>query len=215
MGIEYIALGLAVLGVVLLVAGFHRLRQRRIASGCVRCGFALLPLALAAALGLVALNLYTYGRLTEEAAVARLHFQQLAPQRYQASLSTPDGRQAQFELAGDEWQLDARVLKWHGWANLAGLHTLYRLERLSGRYQSIREELNDTRTVIDLSAERGLDLWSLASEYPDWIPLVDARYGSATYLPMGDGARYQVNITTSGLIARPLNEQAQELVENW
>lgn len=215
MGLEYVALGLAIIGLVMLAGGFHRLRHRRVASGCARCGFALLPLALAVAFGLVALNLYTYAKLTEEAPVARLSFEQIAPQRFVAQLITADGRRASFELAGDEWQLDARVLKWHGWANLAGLHTLYRLERLSGRYQTVHEELTAPRTVIDLNSERGLDLWSLANEYPDWVPLVDAKYGSAVYLPMGDGADYQVAITTSGLVARPSNAVAQVLVESW
>lgn len=215
MGFEYIALFFGLVGLVLFAIGVHRIRHRHIASGCARCVIALLPLALAGALALVAFNLYTYARLTEEQDVARLAFEQLAPQRFAVQLKTADGRQAQFELAGDEWQLDARVLKWESWANLAGLHTLYRLERLSGRYDTVHEELNAPRTVITLSPERGLDVWSLASDYPGWVPLVDARYGSATYLPMGDGARYQVRITTSGLIARPVNTAAQSLVDEW
>jgi hypothetical protein len=32
--------------------------------------------------------------------------------------------------------------------------------------------------------------------------LLDAEYGSATYMPMRDGERYSIMVTASGLIAR-------------
>ena len=48
----------------------------------------------------------------------------------------------------------------------------------------------------------------MSTDHPRWLPFVDAVYGSATYMPMADGARYQVSITQSGLIARPLNPAA-------
>ena len=38
------------------------------------------------------------------------------------------------------------------------------------------------------------------------MPWADALYGSAVYVPMSDGARYQVVVSQSGLVARPLNE---------
>jgi hypothetical protein len=111
-------------------------------------------------------------------------------------------------LAGDEWQLDARVLKWKGWANLLGLDAQYRLERVSGRYRDIEQERTGERTVYGLSENPGVDLWVLSTQYPKWLPFVDAVYGSATYLPMADGARYEVKMTQSGLMARPVNEAA-------
>lgn len=215
MGLQYVAIGFALLGLVMLIAGLRRLRHRHIASGCMRCIGALVPLALAAALALVASNLYTYARLTEEREVARLTFHQVEPQRFRATLETADGRQARFMLAGDEWQLDARIIKWHSWATLAGMDTLYRLERLSGRYRDIRQELGDERTVIELGGERGLDLWRAANDYPNWTPFVDARYGSATYLPMADDARFEVRISATGLLARPMDARTESLIEAW
>lgn len=215
MGLQYVALGLALLGLAMFAGGIGRLRRRRIASGCMRCAGSMAPLALAAALGLVASNLYTYARLTAEQPVARLSFERTAEQRYRVTLTTPDGREASFQLAGDEWQLDARVLKWHGWATLAGMEPLYRLERLSGRYSDVAQELADKRTVIELGSERGLDLWRVANQYPSWIPFVDARYGSATYLPMADQARYEVRMTDTGLLARAMDERTQSVVDQW
>ena len=38
---------------------------------------------------------------------------------------------------------------------------------------------------------------------------MDTLYGGAAYMPMADGARYEVWITQSGLIARPANDVAR------
>ena len=63
--------------------------------------------------------------------------------------------------------------------------------------------------------ERLLDLWSLARNFPRLAPGVDAYYGSATYLPMADGARYRVTLSRDALIARPVNDPARKAVGNW
>jgi hypothetical protein len=160
---------------------------------------ALLTLAVA-----VGVNLQGYARLTREQPVAELSFDPRGPQRFLLTLTTlPERSTRRFELAGDDWQLDARVLKWRGFANLLGLDARYRLERVSGRYRDIAQERGSPRSVYALGDESALDLWSLAKRYPDWLPFVDAVYGSATYLPMAAGARYEVSLTQSGLIARP------------
>ena len=200
---EAIAIALAGLGVLLVIAGLRRLRGGRwLAAG--RAWLAGLVLVAAALLLFgVASNLHTYARLTHEQPVARLAFERIGEQRYRAALSRPSGEVRSLELRGDEWQLDARILKWRGWANLLGFDAHYRLERISGRYRDVAQERSAARTVEELGEARGIDLWQLAQSRPRWLPFVDAIYGSATYLPMADGARYRVSLGQSGLIARP------------
>jgi hypothetical protein len=210
MNSEAIALVVAIFGGLLLILACQRLlRARFLAAG----GSALMGLLLLVSAGLffvVSLNLHTYARLTYERPVAVLVFEQRSPQHFRATLTEmPGGEMQIFVLAGDEWQLDARVLKWKGWANLLGLDAQYRLERVSGRYRDLEQERHAERTVYGLSENPGVDLWRLSTEYPAWLPFVDAVYGSATYMPMADGARYEVSITQSGLIARPLNPAAE------
>jgi hypothetical protein len=120
-----------------------------------------------------------------------------------------------LDLRGDEWQIDARVLKWRGIAVLIGFDTLYRLDRLSGRYRNIVQEITGQRTVYSLSEEQGLDLWLIARRYALWIPWVDALYGSATYMPMVDGASYTISVSSTGLLARPSNDIASKAVGEW
>lgn len=170
----------------------------------------------AALLAAVGMNVWTYQRLGAERVLCELQFTQLEPRRYRATLSdlyAPD--EQVYELAGDEWQLDARVVKWTGPAVLLGFDALYRLERLSGRYRDLDAERHAPRTVYGLAPDRGLDLWQLLGRWKRFLPWLDAYYGSAAYLPMADGARYRVSLTQSGLIARPLNQAARDAVDAW
>jgi hypothetical protein len=120
-----------------------------------------------------------------------------------------------FELAGDEWQVDARVLKWTGVATVLGLDARYRLERISGRYSDVEQERTAPRSVYALNDTPAIDLWALAKAHPDWFPFLDGLYGSATYLPMSAGAQYEVTLTQSGLIARPINAAARAANRGW
>ncbi len=206
---------IAVLGLILFVLGLRRLWRRKLFTGSVQGLTGLLLLTAAALAGAIALNLYTYQRLTYETPVAEVRFQSLSPSRFRASLTPTNKNVLVFELYGDAWQLDARVLKWHGMALLLGLDPMYRLDRLSGRYSDVAQERTGPRTVYDLSEDPGLDIWTVVRLYEGWIPWVDAIYGSATYMPMADGARYTVTMTASGLMARATNEIAQKALQDW
>lgn len=207
---------LALAGGVFLMFSWRGLRRRRLLRGLGN-GAAGISCVLGAALGsALLLNLYTYQRLTHESAVAQLSFRQLKPRQYSVELIDPrDGSTQRYRLQGDEWQLDARILKWTGTANLLGLNAHYRLERLSGRYHDIELEVSEPRSAYALAEQAGLDLWHLAQRYPDWLPFADATYGNATYLPMADRARFEVWVSQSGLLARPANEAAQRALKKW
>jgi hypothetical protein len=213
---ETIAIVLAACGLLVLVAALRRLFRRRFLAA-VRSTFAgILLLAVAAVLFLIATNLHTYARLTHEEPVADIAFAQQGPQQFLTTLTrAPSGDVEMFLLDGDEWQLDARVLKWRGFANLLGLDARYRLERVSGRYRDIEQERSAPRTVYGLAVPPAIDLWAISRANPSWLPFVDALYGSATYLPMADGARYRVTISQSGLVARPTNDAAESATRGW
>jgi len=48
-----------------------------------------------------------------------------------------------------------------------------------------------------------------------YVPWADALYGSATFMPMADGAAYEVSVSQAGLLARPLNDAARAAVDAW
>jgi len=176
----------------------HRFPHLRI--GLLGGAFAV-PLLL---LLLVASSLWSYHRLGHEGLVAEISFVQLGPERYRATLRLPEGRVEDYVLEGDDWQLDARVIKWKGWANLLGMDAVYRLERLSGRYSEPEKERHRPPSLHQLAPDAVLDLWVLARRHGNWLPFFDSAYGSSVYLPMEDGAAYLVTISQTGLLARPI-----------
>lgn len=60
-----------------------------------------------------------------------------------------------------------------------------------------------------------IDTWELARRYRAYVPWVDALFGSAAFVPMADGALYEVRVSQSGLIARPLNQAGRDAVAGW
>ena len=203
------------LGVPLLVAALRRLRRLRLVGGTLYLLSAGTVILLVAVAGLVAANLFTYARLTHEQEAARITSRQLGERHFAVSLQARNAPPRHFQVRGDEWQVDARVLKWRPMGNLVGLDTLYRLERLSGRYGDVTSERASQRTVYDLAEDPGLDLWTLTRRYQRYVPLADALYGSAAFVPMAEGAEYVVSVSASGLVVRPGNEAARKAVGGW
>lgn len=206
---DWLFIGAAVTGVLALIAIASTFGRPR--GNVLRWCAAIILLAMALPMGGLGLLLRHYTWLIEDQPVAVIALKQLAPQRFQATL-VPAGQPAiERELLGDEWQLDARVIRWQLPAAFAGLPPVYRLERLSGRYGDPKDELAKPRSVHDLR-ERW-DFWMMQQRYADLVRLADARWGSAAYLPMLDGATYRVTINPrGGLVAKPADEKTEALL---
>ncbi|HEX7021531.1 MAG TPA: hypothetical protein VF171_01655 [Trueperaceae bacterium] len=192
----------ALLAMVLFVFAVLALRRGRLAGGLTRIAGALLLLLLAGAAGLVSVATQGYRALTQETLAATVSVRRLGPQRFGASFRFPDGHTRQFELAGDELYVDAHILKWHPWANLLGLRTAFELDRVAGRYTLLDDEQTQPRTVYSLQTDKPVDMFSLVQRYEALGRLVDARYGSATFVPVRDGGQYRVLVSSSGLLVR-------------
>jgi len=176
-------------------------------------GLALGALALVLALALAGLGglLRGYHWLVADVPVAQVSLRQLGPQHFEATLSLDGQPPRTLELRGDEWQLDARVIRWTLPGRLAGLPPVYRFERLSGRYGDPGQELEGPRSVHDLRT--GWDFWEFRQRWLARWPVADARWGSAAYLPMLDGAVYQVSLAPGGgLVAKPADAATEALL---
>lgn len=205
----------ACVALIALFMLFPRRRVHRRRNGgrhWLRVLFGLPLLLLGIALCLLGISLRNYFMLEGEIVVAQIVLKQTGVQRYSAELSAA-GQVRSFDLAGDEWQLDARLLTWKLPALLAGVKPLYRLERLQGRYGDVKQELDAPRTVYSLHRGGELDLWTLKRQYPKALPFADAQFGSAAYLPMLDNARYSVSLgPRGGLVARPADAATHDLL---
>jgi hypothetical protein len=109
--------------------------------------------------------------------------------------------------------VDARILKWSYWANVLGLHTAYELDRVAGRYRLMEDELSKPRTLQSLARERPVDLFGLRKRYEALSPFYDAEYGSATFIAADRPAIYEVLVSTTGLLARPVRSASDPVSE--
>ena len=191
-----LVLGAAV-GVTVVRAG----RERRWLGGTIRGLVALLLLALAALAATLTVGLQGYRALTFEDLAATVRTEPLSPQHFRATITLPDRRLAMYELAGDAFYVDAHVLKWHPWASLLGLRTVYELDRVAGRYNSIADERARPHTAYELARSKPVDLYFIARRRL-LGPLVDAEYGSATFVAASRPATFEVRVSTTGLLAR-------------
>ncbi len=200
-----------VLGLMLTFAGLGRLAKLRLFSGVPRVAFGGAFLGLAGVVALAGLNLQTYSRLTFERPVATISFiETQTPGTYAASLVYPGGERANFTLNGDEWELNARVIKFKAFSNLLGFDSAYKLDRLYGRYEDVARA-GETNGVA-LATNPGLDVVEMAKSNGGRFGVQDAKYGSAVYNPMSDGLSYDVFMTQTALIARPANDLTKKLM---
>ena len=215
MGYTILTLIILLLALVAAYWAAKLLLNRHWLVGWIRGTLGIALLAGVAVLGFSALDIYSYRQLAAEKVIATISFRSLGAQQFMANFVELDGADRHFELYGDQWQLDSRIIKWHGLLNRLGLPTGYRLDRISGRYLSLSDEQTKPRSIYALQqSATSVDLWHWLRQFGGQS-IVDARYGNSTFLPMVDGGQYQISVSTTGLLARPLNQPAKAAVEVW
>jgi hypothetical protein len=195
-----------ILGLLSFIISVSIFRKKRILSGAMAIILGLLFLALAGLFGAITVGIQGYRTLVREELAAVVRIEPAGPQKFSARIRLADGWETTFFLAGDEIYVDARILKWKPIVNFFGLHTAYELDRVAGRYALLEDEQSKPRTVFSLSKNRPVDLFNLRRKYSLLTPLVDAEYGSATFVAAGKPARIEVRVSTTGLLIRPLSE---------
>lgn len=161
---------------------------------------------------LVTVDLLGYLKAHNEKPLATLTFTEISKQSYDVELVQPNSTKNLFRVNGDQWQLDVRLIQSPLFA-YDGLPS-YKLDRLSGRYLSLEQERTEKRTVHGLNESLAVDFW----EYLNGLKvlgLLDAQYGSASFMPMVDGGIYQVVLTETGIKAEPINAIAKQAIETW
>src|SRR5438046_7262740 len=156
------ALCLLLVGTLVRVRAVRAARERHWLGGTIRGLVALLLLALAALAATLTVGLHGYRALTFEEVAATVRTEPVAPQRFRATITLPDHRLAMYDLAGDAFYVDAHVLKWHPWASLLGLRTVYELDRVAGRYNAVADDRTQPHTPSELARSKPVELFPMA-----------------------------------------------------
>lgn len=190
----------ALLSLGLAIGAF---RGRRVVAGSIATLVTLLWCAGAALIAALGMGLAGYRALTREDLALTVMVTPLPNQQFLADARFPGGRAASWQLAGDQLYVDARILKWKGIANLLGLHTVYELDRIGGRYVDLAREQHAPRTIFSLGATKKFDLFTWVQRHTWMAPLVDAEYGSGTFVDVkGEATIYTVTVSNTGLLIR-------------
>lgn len=210
--------GLWALAVFLLLLAVRILYKRRWFFAWLAGTVAIASVVLAIVLAALGFDLRAYDALVPGQKIAKITFFELKKQTFVAELSYVDGLNSaqSFEIYGDQWQLDARILAWAPAVSKLGLTPIYRLSRLSGRYLTLEQARSSQRSVFDVGpANKGIDVWPYLHRWRESLPYMLPQYGSATFMPMGNQASFDIVLTDNGLAAQPSNEIARLLVEGW
>jgi hypothetical protein len=197
-----IAILFALLALICLIAAILSLKKGKLFSMATRFIIALLLFSLGALFGTISISLQGYQALTKEELAATVKIEPTGVQRFTARFILPDNSEQVFSLAGDQLYVDAHILKWKPLVNIFGLHTVYELDRVAGRYENLYEETSKTRTVYSLSKDKPVDMFHLRRRFEILKPFVDAEYGSATFIGTNKTEELKIMVSTTGLLMR-------------
>lgn len=201
------------LGGLLVLAGLAFFLRPRWLLGWIK-GMFVIMLVIGGLYGIaVAMQLRQYQALSHMETIGSLQIESIGAQTWRVRLEQTGQPVSNWTLRGDEWQLDARIIRFGGPFGWLGVAPGYRLERISGRYHSLEQERNDERTVEAVGEQSWPDLWEIDQAWN--LPFMEGIYGSATYMPLRDGALYDIRLSSSGLVTVPINEEARSAVKLW
>jgi hypothetical protein len=204
-----VSLVTALIGALLVALAVWAGRRRRLVHSLVSVLSALLCLALAALFAAVTVGIHGYRALTAEEVAAVVQTDPVGPQHFRATVTMPDGRVGQFDILGDALYVDARILKWKPIVNILGLQTAYELDRVGGRYNAVPDERHRPHTVFPLGQDHMVNVFGFVHRHPTVLaPLVDATYGSGTFITVARPARYEVRVSTTGLLIRAVTDSS-------
>lgn len=192
----------ALLALFFLVLTVSSSKKRKIMATSKNFVVTLLMISLSALFGTISISIHGYQALTKEELAATVIITPIAEQKFNAQFIMPDGSKQTFALAGDQLYIDAHILKWKPLANIFGLHTSYELDRVSGRYSDLNDERNKVHTYYSLSQYKVFDMFDLRQKFALLSPLLDAEYGSASFINSNSSVEFKIMVSTSGLLIR-------------
>jgi hypothetical protein len=215
----YSALGLLILALILLMVFIFkrsrriilRLRRRRVDSvGIIASTLRLLFILLLITVSLTMLFLgafiqsYTAFTRRELAATVRCTPVRGTEDVMILNLATIKSPETAFirryRLRGQQWSIEGNILKWDDWLNFIGLHTMYKLTRVRGRYLRTEDEINKPATVYSLVADEEDPRWRWLYEYGARLPFVEAVYGNTVFTFPSETKTFGIYVTTSGFM---------------
>jgi len=199
-----LAVVLGAFAIMFIIGAIIALFNRRIFKACSNLFTGICIMALAGTLGLGIFAVNGYKTFNYEMLAATVTVQPVSDGKFYAHFHFIDGTDKSYLISGEQLYVDAHILKWQPIANFFGIHTSYLLSRVAGRYMDVEDESTKSHTVYALHEENKLDMFNLRKKYSKLSMLVDAEYGSASFVPAEADKKYALMVSSSGLLFRKM-----------
>jgi len=215
----YVALGLLILGLALLMGFLYRrayrligrLRRRPvphvgIVTITLRLLLMLLLIALSAAVLFLLGFIQSYTAFTHRQLAAMVYCAPAEDSEDEMALwlvtfePPTAGYLSHHRLCGQQWAVEGHILKWDDWLNLLGLQTMYKLTRVRGRYLRAEDESSKPATASSLVEQEEDPRWRWLYEYGARLPFVSAVYGNTVFTFPSDTKTFEIYATPFGFM---------------
>lgn len=213
---KIIAVLVFIIALVALFLSARLLLNKKWLMGFLRGCLGIFFLALTAVLAFSAKDIASYRAVENNQTIATLSFRKKDTNRYQLELQEAGGDLYTTDIEGQQWQLYARMFKWSPLAGAMGFRPGYRLESVAGRFIELQlDRLAGKRDAQKLSSSGQADVWQFLNQHSVSFLSVDAYMSSPGFIPLADGAIYDVILSGQNLTVTPLNDAAKSALKSW
>ncbi len=214
---QIIAVLFFILAVIALAIAFKLLSNKKWIAGFLRGSAGILVLLVVAIAAFTGKDLYSYkSASSDNNLVVTVSFRKKDANDYIAEMQDTSGGFSSREVQGQQWQLSARLFAWPPLIAYVGLRTGYKLDSISGRFIELQlDQLVERKQPDSLNTAGFFDTWQFLNAHPAAMPLVSAHMATTGYVPMADGAIYEVVSTGQNLTVNAVNGAAKDAMKNW
>jgi hypothetical protein len=179
-------------------------RKRQTSSCSPGCLFTLILSLIILCILLSIAVLRSYQAFTKEELVAVVRCEKVTSDSADFKLLfTPvikeqEKEQETFVIRGKQWAVGGHIIKWSNSLNLLGLHSMYKLTRIEGKYISAYDERTNQATVYSLTEKESDPLWKIMYKYGHRLPFIQSVYGNSVFTYPSFRGEFRVFVTTSG-----------------
>ncbi len=210
---QIIAILVFTVAIVALAISAKLLLNKKWLAGFLRGCLGIFLLLVTVVLGFSAKDIFSYKAVENNHSVVTLSFRKKEGNNYHVELQEADKYYAS-DIEGQQWQLNMRMFKWTPLFSAVGFRPGYRLEDISGRFIELQlDKMVEKPELKKMNVSGFLDVWDFLNQYPSAFPSVEAYVGSPGFIPVADGAIYDVILSGQNLTINPLNEAAKSALK--
>lgn len=213
---QLIAILLFLLALVAIYISVRMLSNKKWIAGFLRGTLGVFLLLFTALAALTGVDFLSYKSAKSGEAFVTLSLRKREGNTYFVELQESSGALHKLEVEGQQWQLQVRMFSWPPLLSTVGLGAGYQLESISGRFIELQlDNLVGGKPPQPLHSDGLIDAWAFLNAHPAVVPFLTAHTATPGFIPMADGAIYDVKAEGPNVTAVPMNDAAKNALKAW